>query len=87
MNEPELKSLAFLLAERTPEHLAHPTIPPIHWNLEEGEILRVLLADGREIRAPLESLKSKPVKKQTVIVPSIAALPVHPTVKKSGRTK
>ena len=50
--DPKYKSAAFILAEKTPRHLNVPTTPPIHWRLE-GEILRVLLADGRTVRAPL----------------------------------
>ena len=52
LNDPKLKTAAFILAEKTPRHLNVPTTPPIHWRLE-GEILRVLLADGRTVRAPL----------------------------------
>ena len=51
-NDPKFKAAAFILAEKTPRHLNVPTTPPIHWRLE-GEILRVLLADGRTVRAPL----------------------------------
>lgn len=59
MNEPELNSAAYALAEATPKHLNQPTTPPIHWELE-GDILRVLLADGREVRAPLVNQKPIP---------------------------
>ena len=52
LTDPKLKAAAFTLAEKTPRHLNVPTTPPIHWRLE-GEILRVLLADGRTVRAPL----------------------------------
>jgi len=65
MNEPELKSAAFALAEATPRHLDQPTTPPIHWNLE-GAILRVLLADGRTVRAvyPIPALTPGPSPKK-----------------------
>ncbi len=56
MNEPELKSAAFALAEATPRHLDQPTTPPIHWQLE-GDQLRVLLADGRTVRGPARLVK------------------------------
>lgn len=59
MNESHLKSAAYTLAEATPKHLDQPTTPPIHWDLE-GDVLRVLLADGREVRAPLADLQPKP---------------------------
>jgi len=50
--DPKYKDAAFALAEATPRHLDRPTTPPIHWRLE-GDVLRVLLADGRTVRAPL----------------------------------
>jgi hypothetical protein len=92
MNEPEFKSTAWLIAEKTPEHLGKPTIPPIHWVLD-GENLRVLLADGRTVRAPIaDQNKVVPVKKQAkspdiMGADPIIALPVHPPVKKGKRTK
>ena len=91
--DPKLKEAAFILAEKTPRHLDQPTTPPIHWRLE-GEILRVLLADGRTVRAPLaDQVKAKAspsVKKQAiapVIAPKIEALPVHMNKKVQGRSK
>ena len=61
LTDPKLKTAAFILAEKTPRHLNVPTTPPIHWRLE-GEILRVLLADGRTVRAPLaDQVYSTPV--------------------------
>jgi hypothetical protein len=61
MNEPELKDLAFKIAETAPRHLDKPTSPPIHWQ-KEGNVLRVLLADGRTVRGPIPSVGSKRAK-------------------------
>jgi len=54
--DPRFKDAAFEIAEATPRHLDQPTTPPIHWRLE-GDLLRVLLADGRTVRAPLPKAK------------------------------
>jgi hypothetical protein len=60
------KDAAYQIAKETPWHLNQPTTPPIHWRIEEGGILRVLLADGRTVRAPVPAAST----------PKIAAMPV-----------
>ena len=70
MNDPAFKTAAYAIAEAAPRHLDQPTTPPIHWRVE-GDILRVLLADGRTVRAPIEeaqrNAKTPSVKKQTIV--------------------
>jgi hypothetical protein len=76
MNESSLKAAAYVIAEATPMHLDKPTTPPIHWN-QEGEVLRVLLADGRSVRGPLHS--PKPVQAPAKVSPPsiLAKKPVN----------
>lgn len=52
MSDSNLKSAAFQLAESTPKYLDKDTLPPISWR-QDGDILIVILADGRKIRAPI----------------------------------
>ena len=68
----EYKAAAYAIAEAAPRHLDQPTTPPIHWRLE-GDLLRVLLADGRTVRGPLPAKKVK----KSPAAPPIMALPVH----------
>jgi hypothetical protein len=75
MNEIELKKLAYQIAEETPRHLDQPTSPPLKW-LVVGDQIRVLLADGRSIRAPMPAVKKQ--------VDKVTALPVHPPAKKKA---
>ena len=87
MNDPAFKTAAYAIAEAAPRHLDQPTTPPIHWRVE-GDILRVLLADGRTVRASIEeaqrNAKTPSVKKQ--IEAPVASLPVRAPVKKgTGR--
>ena len=56
MNESELEKAALWLAEHTPI-LRDPVSPPIRWVME-GDILRVLMADGRTFRKPLADIKA-----------------------------
>jgi hypothetical protein len=94
MNEVSMQKAAWWLAENTAQHLNQPTTPPIRWKLEDT-ILRVLLADGRTVRAPLdEVMKKLSVKKQTPVSPALnpkdlgrvgEGLPVHSSSKKNGR--
>lgn len=70
MNDPVFKSAAFKIAEETPPHLGKPTSPPIHWVLD-GANLRVLLADGRTVRAPIiDQPRDKPAKAAEKPLPS-----------------
>ena len=79
-NDPKFKAAAFILAEKTPRHLNVPTTPPIHWRLE-GEILRVLLADGRTVRAPLaDQVAPKPAPVEKVALPKKDPVPPAPVV-------
>jgi hypothetical protein len=68
MNEPEFKAAAFALAE-APPILKDPVSPPIHWRVENDVTLRVLLADGRTVRAPLAPPKA-----------AVKPAPIHPAV-------
>jgi hypothetical protein len=72
-NDPDLEEAALALAEATPRQLDQPTTPPIHWRLE-GDILRVLLADGRTVRAPFAQyqMKGKPQPSQIMGLPARA---------------
>ena len=68
MNESELEKAALWLADHTPI-LRDPVSPPIRWVME-GDILRVLMADGRTFRKPLAEIKAallaeKPAKSGT----------------------
>ncbi|TSA54228.1 MAG: hypothetical protein D4R38_02710 [Dehalococcoidia bacterium] len=90
MNEPELKTTAYFLAEHTPQHLGQPTTPPIHWDLE-GDILRVLLADGREVRAPYSASKVEAAFKAVMAIPkrsteTVTPPPPHPTPKPARKS-
>jgi len=80
MNEEQLKIAAFLLAEKTPDHLGNSAYPPQKWIEVVPGIIRVLMADGRSIRAPLADLLPPPTPKQVTtqaIAPKLVALPVH----------
>ena len=47
-----LEQAAWALAEATPSYLGRPTTPPLSWRLE-GDLLIVILADGRKVRGPM----------------------------------
>ena len=84
MNEPTFKAAAYAIAEAAPRHLDQPTTPPIHWRVE-GDILRVLLADGRTVRAPIveaQRFAPAPSVKKQIEVPGfpVASLPVKKEV-------
>ena len=51
----KLKDMATALAASIPPHLGKPTIPPIAW-AQEGEILHVVLADGRKVSANIQAI-------------------------------
>ena len=77
MNDAQLKAAAFRLAEKTPPHLGISAFPPQRWIEVEPGIIRVLMADGRSIRARLAGLIPPPVKSvETKHVSS----PVHAAV-------
>jgi hypothetical protein len=59
MDERQLKTLAYEIAEATPEHLDKPTMPPIGWR-EDPAGIKVILADGRCIYAPIPETAPKP---------------------------
>ena len=48
-------SMATALAASQPSHLGHPTIPPMDWH-QEGEILTVIMADGRKVSASIPEI-------------------------------
>ena len=73
MDESQLKAAAFLLAEKTPDHLGNSAYPPQKWVEVEPGIIRVLMADGRSIRAFLADLVFPPRK-----VPAASSLPIAP---------
>jgi hypothetical protein len=52
MNIKSLEAMATALAASIPPHLGRPTIPPIDWH-QEGEIVTVILADGRKVSASI----------------------------------
>lgn len=55
-NEPQFKAAAYWLADHTPI-LKDPVSPPIRWRME-GDVLRVLMADGRTFRKPLAEIEA-----------------------------
>ena len=73
MNESELEKAALWLADHTPI-LRDPVSPPIRWVME-GDILRVLMADGRTFRKPLAEIKAALLEKAQE-----QARKVHPAV-------
>src|SRR5512136_1395521 len=52
MDEKTLKVAAYALAGATPDHAGRSASPPQSWRLE-GEVIVVLCADGRKVRAPV----------------------------------
>ena len=69
MNINSLAAKATALAASQKEHLGRPTIPPIDWH-QEGEILTVVMADGRKVTANIRDVdallfppQAKPVEK------------------------
>ena len=75
MNESQLKAAAFLLAEKTPPHLGISAYPPQRWIEVEPGIIRVLMADGRSIRASLADLVPPPVSKRAAVVETVHTVP------------
>ena len=71
-----LEQAAWALAEATPSYLGQPTTPPLSWRLE-GDLLIVVLADGRKVRGPMpimQPVRSKsaaPILKERVQVKSL----------------
>jgi hypothetical protein len=87
--EPEtLASLAFQLAASTPKHLGRPTTPPLAWGIHDDR-LKIILADGRAIYAPLDS-SSKLDDHPTISHPSSSSsskdLEIYPPLVASNAT-
>jgi len=55
MDTKSLAAKATALAASQPSHLGQPTIPPMDWH-QEGEILTVIMADGRKVSASIEAI-------------------------------
>ena len=51
----KLQQMATALAASIPPHLGQPTIPPLSWH-QEGEIVIVILADGRKVSASITKI-------------------------------
>jgi hypothetical protein len=51
----KLQAMAEAFAASIPPHLGQPTIPPIKWR-QEGEIVHVVLADGRMFEASIQEI-------------------------------
>lgn len=49
--------MAMALALNTPSHLGKPTAPPISWR-QDGEIVIVVLADGRKVSASIQDINA-----------------------------
>jgi hypothetical protein len=71
INDPELEKFAIWFAANTPI-LRDPVSPPLKWRLE-GDVLRVLMADGRTFRKPLVEIKEamKPAEKPVKLHPAV----------------
>ena len=83
-----LEQAAWALAEATPSYLGRPTTPPLSWRLE-GDLLIVVLADGRKVRGPMpipKPVQAKP--SRPVIIPKIITPePIHSPAPKLVRPK
>jgi hypothetical protein len=55
MENKSLVAKATALAASQPSHLGQPTIPPLDWH-QEGEILTVIMADGRKVSANIRDI-------------------------------
>ena len=53
----DIRSMAMALALNTPPHLGKPTAPPISWR-QDGEIVIVVLADGRKVSASIQQINA-----------------------------
>jgi hypothetical protein len=51
----KLQAMAEAFAASIPPHLGQPTLPPLKWS-QEGEIVHVVLADGRMFEASVQSI-------------------------------
>ncbi len=50
-----VQTMAEILASHTPAHLGQPTTPPISW-AQTGDIVSVVLADGRKVKASIQEV-------------------------------
>jgi hypothetical protein len=53
----KLKTMATALASSIPPRLGQPTLPPIAW-AQAGEIITVILADGRKVSANIQEVNA-----------------------------
>ncbi|MGD0752825.1 MAG: hypothetical protein ABSA23_15630 [Anaerolineales bacterium] len=51
----KLQVMATALAASIQPHLGQPTIPPISW-AQDGDIVHVVLADGRKVSASIQEI-------------------------------
>jgi len=90
----KLKDMATAFAASIPPHLGRLTTPPLDWH-QEGEILTVILADGRKFSASIQEINAlmfkqnggagippvRPGKSVVIIQPPAAASPALPATK------
>jgi len=74
----QLKTMATAYAASIPPYLDRPTIPPQAWH-QEGEIVTVILADGRKVSANIQAINALMFEQHvgTGLAPVHPAKPVH----------
>jgi len=78
----KLKAMAETLAANTPPWLDKPTTPPIAW-AQNGEIVVVILADGRKVSANVQAINAL-MFEQKVAEP-VAKPPAQPVSKPTSK--
>lgn len=71
-----VKVAAYALAGATPDHAGRSASPPQSWRLE-GEVIVVLCADGRKVRAPVAQFVGADLRVRPPKPSPIMALPAR----------